>query len=170
MQARQAHTTARHNRAADPLQRFFPTLLTASGRSGGSLQRVCHRIGRADPAPHQPVTHRSLAKNAARCMSPRSTLRCPMHRTPLAIAPHSIPSARPTPLLHHRISPSGTTHPWLHQKPARYAEKASERNREPPHSTRSSPFHDPKFQIPDCHKAHSPSQNSLFKFPIQCIS
>lgn len=114
--------------------------------------------------------HLSMAKNAARCMSPRSTLRCPMHRTPLAIAPHSIPSARTTLLLHHRISPSGTPHLWLHQKPARYAEEASERNREPPHSTRSGPFHDPKSQIPDCHKAHSPSQNSLFKFPIQCIS
>lgn len=114
--------------------------------------------------------HLSMAKKAARCMSPRSTLRCPMHRTPLSIAPHSIPSARTTLLLHHRISPSGTPHPWLHQKPARYAEEASERNREPPHSTRSSPFHDPQSQIPDCHKAHSPSQNSLFKFPIQCIS
>lgn len=56
MQARQARTTARHNRAADPLQRFLPTLLTASGRSGGSLQRVCHRIGRAAPAPHLPAS------------------------------------------------------------------------------------------------------------------
>lgn len=170
MQARQAHTTARHNRAADPLQRFLPTLLTASGRSGGSLQRVCHRIGRAAPCAPPARIHLSMAKNAARCMSPRSTLRCPMHRTPLAIAPHSIPSARTTLLLRHRISPSGTPHPWLHQKPARYAEKASERNRKPPHSTRSGPFHTTKSQISDCHKAHSPIQNSLFKFPIQCIS
>lgn len=171
MQARQAHTTARHNRAADPLQRFLPTLRTTSGRSGGSLQRVCHRIGRAAPAPRLPACiHLSMAKNAARCMSPRSTLRCPMHRTPLAIAPHSIPSARTTLLLHHRISPSGTPHPWLHQKPARCAGKASERNRKPPHSTRSSPFHSPKSPIADCRKTHFPSQNSLFKFPIQCIS
>ena len=162
MQARQARTTARHNRAADPLQRFLPTLLTASGRSGGSLQRVCHRIGRAAPAPRLPASTFPWRK--------RSTLRCSMHRTPLAIAPHSIPSARTTLLLHHRISPSGTPHPWLHQKPARYAEKASERNRKPPHSTRSSLFSNPKSPIPDYHKTHFPIQNSLFKFPIQCIS
>ena len=114
--------------------------------------------------------HLSMAKNAARCMSPRSTLRCPMHRTPLAIAPHSIPSAWTALLLHHRISPSGTPHPWLHQKPARYAEKASERNRKPPHSTRSSLFSNPKSPIPDYHKTHFPIQNSLFKFSLQCIS
>lgn len=170
MQARPTRTTARHSRAADPLQRFLPhppdsirqeRRKPAEGLPSYRASRPC-----APPA----RIHLSMAKNAARCMSPRSTLRCPMHRTPLAIAPHSIPSARTTLLLHHRISPSGTPHPWLHQKPARYAEEASERNREPPHSTRSSPFHDPKSQIPDCHKAHSPIQNSLFKFPIQCIS
>lgn len=166
----QTHTTARHNRAADPLQRFLPTLLTASGRSGGKPAEGLPSYRASRPCAPPARIHLSMAKNAARCMSPHSTLRCPMHRTPLSIAPHSFPSARTTLLLHHRISPSGTPHPWLHQKPARYAEEASERNREPPHSTRSGPFHDPQSQIPDCHKAHSPSQNSLFKFPIQCIS
>lgn len=170
MQARQARTTARHNRAADPLQRFLPTLLTASGRSGGKPAEGLPSYRASRPCAPPARIHLSMAKNAARCMSPRSTLRCPMHRTPLAIAPHSIPSARTTLLLHHRISPSGTPHPWLHQKPARYAEKASERNRKPPHSTCSGPFHTIKSPIPDCHKAHSPIQNSLFKFPIQCIS
>ena len=170
MQARQAHTTARHNRAADPLQRFLPTPPDSIRQDRGKPAEGLPSYRASRPCAPPARIHLSMAKNAARCMSPRSTLRCPMHRTPLAIAPHSIPSARTTLLLHHRISPSGTTHPWLHQKPARYAEKASERNRKPPHSTRSGPFHDPKSQIPDCHKAHSPIQNSLFKFPIQCIS
>lgn len=170
MQARQAHTTARHNRAADPLQRFSPTPPDSIRQEQGKPAEGLPSYRASRPCAPPARIHLSMAKNAARCMSPRSTLRCPMHRTPLAIAPHSIPSARTTLLLHHRISPSGTPHPWLHQKPARYAEKASERNREPHHSTRSGPFHAPKSQIPDCHKAHSPIQNSLFKFPIQCIS
>lgn len=168
--APQAHTTARHSRTADPLQRFLPTPPDSIRQEQGKPAEGLPSYRASRPCAPPARIHLSMAKNAARCMSPRSTLRCPMHRTPLAIAPHSIPSARTTLLLHHRISPSVTTHPWLHQKPARYAEKASERNREPPHSTRSSPFHDPKLQIPDCHKAHSPIQNSLFKFPIQCIS
>lgn len=170
MQARQTRTTARHNRAADPLQRFLPTPPDSIRQERGKPAEGLPSYRASRPCAPPARIHLSMAKNAARCMSPRSTLRCPMHRTPLAIAPHSIPSARTTLLLHHRISPSGTPHPWLHQKPARYAEKASERNRKPPHSTRSSPFHAPKFLIPDCHKAHSPIQNSLFKFPIQCIS
>lgn len=168
--APQTHTTARHNRAADPLQRFLPTPPDSIRQEQGKPAEGLPSYRASRPCAPPARIHLSMAKNAARCMSPRSTLRCPMHRTPLSIAPHSIPSARTTQLLHHRISPSGTPHPWLHQKPARYAEEASERNREPPHSTRSSPFHAPKFLIPDCHKAHSPSQNSLFKFSIQCIS
>lgn len=168
--APQTHTTARHNRAADPLQRFLPTPPDSIRQEQGKPAEGLPSYRASRPCAPPARIHLSMAKNAARCMSPRSTLRCPMHRTPLAIAPHSIPSARTPLLLHHRISPSGTPHPWLHQKPARYAEKASERNREPPHSTRTSPFHDPQSQIPDCHKAHSPIQKSLFKFPIQCIS
>ncbi len=89
MQARQAHTTARHNRAADPLQRFLPTLLTASGRSGGSLQRVCHRIGRAAPAPRLPAstfpwrkTQHAACAHAACCDARCTALRWPSHRTP----------------------------------------------------------------------------------------
>lgn len=170
MQARQTHTTARPIEQQTLCRGFSPPLLTASSRSGGKPAEGLPSYRASRPCAPPARIHLSMAKNAARCMSPRSTLRCPMHRTPLAIAPHSIPSARTALLLHHRISPSGTPHPWLHQKPARYAEKASERNRKPPHSTRSSPFHNPKSPIPDCHKAHSPSRNSLFKFPIQCIS
>lgn len=168
--APQTHTTARHNRTADPLQRFLPTPPDSIRQERGKPAEGLPSYRASRPCAPPARIHLSMAKNAARCMSPRSTLRCPMHRTTLAIAPHSILSARTTLLLHHRISPSGTPHPWLHQKPARYAEEASERNREPPHSTRSGPSHAPKSQIPDCHKAHSPSQNSLFKFPIQCIS
>lgn len=168
--APQTHTTARHNRAADPLQRFLPTPPDSIRQERGKPAEGLPSYRASRPCAPPARIHLSMAKNAARCMSPRSTLRCPMHRTPLAIAPHSIPSARTALLLHHRISPSGTPHPWLHQKPARYAEEASERNWKPPHSTRSSPFHNPKSPIPDCHKAHSPIQNSLFKFPIQCIS
>lgn len=170
MQARQAHTTARHNRAADPLQRFLPTPPDSIRQERGKPAEGLPSYRASRPCAPPACIHLSMAKNAACCMSPRSTLRCPMHRTPLAIAPHSIPSARTTLLLHHRISPSGTPHPWLHQKPARCAGKASERNRKPPHSTRSSPFHSPKSPIADCRKTHFPSQNSLFKFPIQCIS
>lgn len=170
MQARQAHTTARHSRAADPLQRFLPSPPDSIRQEQGKPAEGLPSYRASRPCAPPARIHLSMTKNAARCMSPRSTLRCPMHRTPLTIAPHSIPSARTTLLLHHRISPSGTPHPWLHQKPARYAEKASERNRKPPHSTRSGPFHTIKSQIPDCHKAHSPIQNSLFKFPVQCIS
>lgn len=82
MQARQARTTARHNRAADPLQRFLPTLLTASGRSGGSLQRVCHRIGRAalrPTCPHPPFHGEK-----------RSTLHEPTQHAAMLDAPHSV--------------------------------------------------------------------------------
>ena len=162
MQARQARTTARHNRAADPLQRFLPTLLTASGRSGGKPAEGLPSYRASRPCAPPARIHLSMAKNAARCMSPRSTLRCPMHRTPLAIAPHSIPSARTTLLLHHRISPSGTPHPWLHQKPARCAGKASERNRG------TTPLHPlqpvPQPEIPDCRLPQNPFPES--KFPV----
>ncbi len=170
MQARQARTTARHNRAADPLQRFLPPPPDGISQERGKPAEGLPSYRASRPCAPPARIHLSMAKNAARCMSPRSTLRCSMHRTPLAIAPHSIPSARTTLLLHHRISPSGTPHPWLHQKPARYAEKASERNRKPPHSTRSSLFSNPKSPIPDYHKTHFPIQNSLFKFSLQCIS
>ena len=82
MQARQARTTARHNRAADPLQRFLPTFLTASGRSGGSLQRVCHRIGRAAPAPRLPASTFPWRK--------RSTLHEPTQHAAMPDAAHSV--------------------------------------------------------------------------------
>ena len=168
--APQTHTTARHNRAADPLQRFLPTPPDSIRQEQGKPAEGLPSYRASRPCAPPARIHLSMAKNAAHCMSPRSTLRCPMHRTPLAIAPHSSPSARTALLLHHRISPSGTPHPWLHQKPARCAGKASERNRKPPHSTRSGPFHNPKSPIADCRKTHFPSQNSMFKFPTQCIS
>lgn len=170
MQARQAHTTARHNRAADPLQRFLPTLLTASGRSGGSLQRVCHRIGRAAPAPRLPAstfpwrkTQRAARAHAARCDARCTALRWPSHRTPFPQPGQPCFCTTVFPHLELCI-------PGCIKSPPDMPEKPQSETGEPPYSTRSSPFHNPKSPIADCRKTHFPSQNSLFKFPTQCIS
>ena len=97
MQARQAHTTARHSRTADPLQRFLPSPPDSIRQEQGKPAEGLPSYRASRPCAPPARIHLSMAKNAARCMSPRSTLRCPMHRTPLAIAPHSFPSARTTP-------------------------------------------------------------------------
>ena len=160
-------TKIRSNMPANGLENEAPAkFMSLDSASAIMPKQAAHRI----PGLLEKYEKRHSPYSPKRCPEKRSTLQCPMQHTPLAIAPHSIPSARTTLLLHHRISPSGTPHPWLHQKPARYAEKASERNRKPPHSTRSSLFSNPKSPIPDYHKTHFPIQNSLFKFPIQCIS
>ncbi len=90
MQARQTRTTARHNRTADPLQRFLPTPPDSIRQEQGKPAEGLPSYRASRPCAPPARIHLSMAKNAARCMSPRSTLRCPMHRTPLAIAPHSV--------------------------------------------------------------------------------
>lgn len=144
MQARQARTTARHNRAADPLQRFLPTLLTASGRSGGSLQRVCHRIGRAAPAPRLPASTFPWRK--------RSTLHEPTQHAAMPDAAHSVghrTALRPI----SQDSPAfAPLHFPIRNTASLIATKPISQFKIPCSNFPSSTFLNPRFLIPNSHK------------------
>lgn len=83
MQARQTRTTARHNRAADPLQRFLPTppdsIRQERGKPAEGLPSYRASRPCAPPASHTPFPGEK-----------RSTLHEPTQHAAMPDAPHSV--------------------------------------------------------------------------------
>lgn len=163
MQARQAHTTARHNRAADPLQRFLPTLLTASGRSRGKPAEglPSYRASRhcAPPVAHPPFqgekrsalhkpTQHAAMPDAAHSVGHRTALHSISQDSPAFAPPHfpirntaSLVASKARPMCRKSLRAKPETTPLHPLRPV------------------------PQPEIPDCRLPQNPFPES--KFPVQ---
>lgn len=140
--APQTHTTARHNRAADPLQRFLPTPPDSIRQEQGKPAEGLPSYRASRPCAPPARIHLSMAKNAARCDARCTALRWPSHRTPFHQPGQ--PCFCTTVLSHLELRIPGCikSPPDMPKKP----QSETENHPTPPAPARSTPPN-PKFQI-----------------------